>query len=228
LTLEKEGERMERYQDITETCKTGVNSIEQLYEVVRSNPILHEAVKVICRKYIGKKFLEDVAIVHKNTLYTDSPIPYSSLDPQCMELIVVLNEQAEKKLPEQQVKKKKKSTKKKPQKKVTDSDYVKLGLVLITSNSETGYKGVNKVYRNGTGTVEVLYAAKYKKRHLGQFKRLGEAAKAYAEAHYGIERLPVGWTSHIDSTSEKIFFHNKELKKSTWEIPVNNNIITRN
>jgi len=107
--IEKEDERVHRYQGITDNCNSGVNNIEQTHDVVRSNSILHEAVKVISRKYTGKKFLEDVAIVHKNTLYPPFLIPHSNIDPQCMERIATLNEQAEKKLLEQQAKKKPKS-----------------------------------------------------------------------------------------------------------------------
>jgi len=59
-------------------------------------------------------------------------------------------------------------------------------LVLITSNSTTGYKGVTEVRQRDrdTGAVTVLYVAKYKRRHLGQFDSKKEAAMEYALAHF--------------------------------------------
>ena len=94
----KEDERVDKYQGITGVCNSGVKSIEQSYKVVESNPILHKAVKDICGRKMGKKFQEKVDTVHKNVSFPAFPISHSSLDPQCMERIATLNEQAEKKL----------------------------------------------------------------------------------------------------------------------------------
>jgi len=98
--IEKEDERANKYQGITGVCKSKVDGIEQLFEEVKSNPILDKAVKDICGRRMRNDFLEDVAVVHKNTSYPPFPIPCSSQDQYCMELMVVLNKQAEKKLAE--------------------------------------------------------------------------------------------------------------------------------
>ena len=110
-------------------------------------------------------------------------------------------------------------------------------LDLITANNKTGYKGVKP-----TSTVSgTRYSAQYycngKVRGLGTFDTPVEAARVYARAHYlhqskqskqqpsskpkpvPNKSLPAGWTSHIDNKSGKIFYYNKEQKKSTWVLP---------
>jgi len=162
--IAKEDERVDKYQGFTRVCKTKVNGIEQSFEEVKSNSILDKAVKDICGRRMMKQFLEDVAVVHENTSYSSFPIPYSNIDPQCMELIATLNEQAEK-----------------------------------TLNSV----GIFLEVKATPKTLEEL-----------------RASRATANTN---KSLPEGWTSHIDVNSGKIYYYNKEQKKSTWSRPKKEN-----
>ena len=194
-----EHHRVMEKQESNDKCKASVTSIEQSFPEVTDNITLHNDAKTTSGYVLTKKFRKKVdGIISGATYPPSSFIQFSTLDEQVQKHLEILNLPLHKRLEEEKTRRRvaaqnaqnerleleKKAAEKR---RLTLEQAVEQGrLVLITSDSTTGYKGVTEVLRRDqdTGAVKVLYVAKYKRRHLGQFDSKKEAAMEYALAHF--------------------------------------------
>jgi len=194
-TAGNEHHRIMEKQESNNICKASVSRIEQSFPEVTLNVTLHNDVKTTSGYKLTKVFRKKVdGIISGATYPPSSFIQFSTLDEQVQKHLEILNVPLHKRLEEgrvaaqtaqnERLELEKKAAEKR---RLMLEQAVKQGtLVLITSDSTTGYKGVTTglLRDRDTGAVTVVYKAIYKGTYLGQFNRKEDAAMEYALAHF--------------------------------------------